>query len=386
MSEWFIITEPSTNGMSGNLTTNYIPKAIGSSALDNSVIYQNGLNIGINTNQAATKLMISANDQTALFTSVRYESLVNSPAGIASLKARGTDVSPLAIIAGDEISTIAAIGYYGSGFGTTGDANFIFFAEENFTLTNRGTSCKIGTTPLGTSSVVYNFGISSEGNVSIGMPSLNPTARLQVVGFDSTPSNYAIKSDNSASAPLLYVRNDASVGIGTSLINAKLSFGNYFISTLTPTSSEQTSHIKLYESGSIYYGFGVSTDYLNIAANQSSGNIGFYTNGIKKIHINSNGKLNINNSANPNQNTAELAITGSSSSSSNYGIYLENLGFNPIFNVRNDGNVGIGTNAATTKLQVVGLPTYANNAAAISASLTAGAFYIRTGHGLDVVV
>jgi hypothetical protein len=40
----------------------------------------------------------------------------------------------------------------------------------------------------------------------------------------------------------------------------------------------------------------------------------------------------------------------------------------------------------TSKLQVVGLPSYADNAAAITGGLTAGAFYIRTGHGLDIVV
>jgi hypothetical protein len=48
--------------------------------------------------------------------------------------------------------------------------------------------------------------------------------------------------------------------------------------------------------------------------------------------------------------------------------------------------VGIGTTAPTSKLQVVGLPTYADNAAALAGGLTAGAMYIRTGHGLDIVV
>lgn len=42
------------------------------------------------------------------------------------------------------------------------------------------------------------------------------------------------------------------------------------------------------------------------------------------------------------------------------------------------GNVGIGTILPTAKLHVVGLASYVNNAAAIAAGLTAGAFYIVT--------
>ena len=38
MNEWFAVTEPSTGGMSGNLTPNYISKAATSSSLNNSII------------------------------------------------------------------------------------------------------------------------------------------------------------------------------------------------------------------------------------------------------------------------------------------------------------------------------------------------------------
>ena len=52
--------------------------------------------------------------------------------------------------------------------------------------------------------------------------------------------------------------------------------------------------------------------------------------------------------------------------------------------ITSGGNVGIGTTTPTAKLQVVGLAEHADNAAAITAGLTTGAFY-RTGDLLKVV-
>jgi hypothetical protein len=52
--------------------------------------------------------------------------------------------------------------------------------------------------------------------------------------------------------------------------------------------------------------------------------------------------------------------------------------------ITGDGKVGIGTKSPTSSLQVVGIPIYANNAAAIAGNLTAGAFY-RTGADPDVL-
>ncbi len=58
--------------------------------------------------------------------------------------------------------------------------------------------------------------------------------------------------------------------------------------------------------------------------------------------------------------------------------------FNGLFYAFMNGNLGVNTTAPTSKLHVVGLPEYADNAAAVTAGLTIGAFY-RTGDLLKVV-
>jgi hypothetical protein len=52
----------------------------------------------------------------------------------------------------------------------------------------------------------------------------------------------------------------------------------------------------------------------------------------------------------------------------------KNISINPFGN-----SVGIGTTEPTSKLQVVGLPNYADNATALAGGLTVGAFYHTSG-------
>ena len=68
------------------------------------------------------------------------------------------------------------------------------------------------------------------------------------------------------------------------------------------------------------------------------------------------------------------------------GIYTRNNAGGILERIRvdKDGYVGIGTTVPKGPLHVVGLPVYANNAAAITGGLTAGAFY-RTGADPDPV-
>lgn len=137
--------------------------------------------LGIGTNAPQTRLHVSSNDAFATIVSSRYETNTTAPAGVLGLKASGTATSPTQVLVNNEMVALSARGYHsGAAFGTASTGTAIFYAAENFTLTNQGTSFKIGTTPIGSTTIAYNFRITSEGLVGINTAA--PTARLQITG------------------------------------------------------------------------------------------------------------------------------------------------------------------------------------------------------------
>ena len=64
-----------------------------------------------------------------------------------------------------------------------------------------------------TAGAINALSIINNGNVGIG--TTTPTSKLHAVGIDATSSNFALKLDNLASSPLLYVRNDGVVSINS---------------------------------------------------------------------------------------------------------------------------------------------------------------------------
>jgi hypothetical protein len=61
------------------------------------------------------------------------------------------------------------------------------------------------------------------------------------------------------------------------------------------------------------------------------------------------------------------------------------ISFTQAMTLNASGNVGIGTTSPTSRLHVVGLPTYADNTTALAGGLTVGAFY-HTAGVLKVVI
>jgi hypothetical protein len=83
-----------------------------------------------------------------------------------------------------------------------------------------------GTVDTGTS-------ILSMVNNAVGIGVDSASAKLQIKGIDATSSNYSLKVENSASSPLLYVKNNSDIGFGCDPANAKFEFSGGNILLLT---------------------------------------------------------------------------------------------------------------------------------------------------------
>jgi len=215
----------------------------------------------------------------------------------------------------------------------------------------------IGVVYAGTNTAPTN-GLLVQGNVGIG--TTNPTSKLQVEG------NVDINSDLDVDGGTLHVDgtlNRVGIGTGTNLPLSLLDIrGTDAIMELSghPTDKE---------------GLAFQIDYENV---NTSSRIFFRENntqlhGTSFIHAGLPNPVFDGTEFTLPINAFHIVTHNESAAGTVVMTFLKSNAF-----------VGIGTTDPKSKLHVTGLPEYANNAAAITGGLTAGAFY-RTGDLLKVV-
>lgn len=250
--------------------------------------------------------------------------------------------------------------------GNTEGAEKYFGTNDNFSIPIYTNGSAIG--------VFTNTG-------DFGFGTISPTSRVHIVG-DSTSSNYSLKIDNSAFSPLLYIQNDGYIGVGTASPNALMDIvaanaTPFAFSIRNSTHTANTTFgYKIYQENSGYMTFYMDgAKYMSISPNGSvsyskssytspdtqlisqafaAGNAsyGFYCRG----YLSNNG-LSVDGDGNVGINqltaTAKLHIKGINSISSNYALKVDNLAGNPLFYVRNDGNIGIGVVSGLAKVSIL---------------------------------
>ena len=392
-----------TNPITGTGTSNYISKFNGTgTSINNSLIYDNGTNVGIGTNAPAAKLDIL---------SVPYAA--NQLGGLKLSNNNNTTYSV------DLLYGINGVGASYASLRAPNDGNgwidFWTNGTEKMRLTAGG-NLAIGTTVANGKLTILEATTSLEFNTS--------STKSQILSYDRTGGAYKqieLRGSEFIFSPSdvekMRLTNGGSLGIGTSSPSEKLQIlgnirlTNNNLTTPNTVSSEINNYngsSNQFKSSSIKFLTGTYVDQGHITLNTSiagvdqervriseSGNVGI---GTTNFNLAATGRTMLSLSG-ANSNLIELQVAGTNQAyiyGGNVG-NLEIYGYQKIdlatnggtrLSITSTGNVGIGTTAPTSKLQVNGLSAYANNAAAITGGLTAGAFYYTNvaGDGILKVV
>ena len=238
--------------------------------------------------------------------------------------------------------TVGGFGYHSGGAIGQAVGKMVYYAKEDFTASANGTAFKLSTTPIGAIVDVFNFGISENGDVSIGDINLSPSARLHVTGKSATSSDYALKVDNSngVAGPLLYVRNDGAVSIGTTTALS--------IFTVASPFNNISGFVSFLSAGDIFVDAISQSGYVlkvNTVVKAS-----FSTNSTNASIIVPSGGLSIGTTSFV---SSAMAHVLGDATSSNYALKVDNSAGVSLLSVRNDGNIYIGSLLGSYKLNMV---------------------------------
>jgi hypothetical protein len=152
-------------GAGGAGTPNYVGLFSDATTLVNSVMYQSGTSIGVNTTAPAAGFHAVSNASPAAFFDVYSNALGALP--VVYRAARGTPASPTAVQANDILGGLAVRGYGATGW-STGRGQVMFRAAENWTDAANGTYLSMTTTPIGSTAWVERLHVDPFGYIGFG--------------------------------------------------------------------------------------------------------------------------------------------------------------------------------------------------------------------------
>ena len=296
----------------------------------------------------------------------------NNDMGILGANASTGTGNQIGVMAQKNGNTLTGMGYavYANASGT-GTANYGGYFNASGASNNYAAVFDQGNVGIGTISPAHKLQVSTATS-TFGVSHTDGTIDLSTYiggaingGYLGTITNHPLGFYTNNSGAQMYIQNGSgNVGIATIAPAAKLQIGNKVVDDnsysydnnslmivhQTPTASATLNDPKtvlmLARQGTASQAYGAAAAF-NLSRYQNSG-------------TNSRTRLDIS-----------LANTTFDAGST-------------VMTLLSSGNVGINSTSPTSKLQVVGLLVFANNAAAIAGGLTVGAFY-RTGGDPDVV-
>ena len=492
--------ELDTTKIGGSGTDNFVAKFSGTDSIENSLIFDDGTNVGVNTTTPTTNLEVSGTDYSfsaGRQASNRKVSIGLNDNGQPSIQSFNSSNAPVDLTinpSGGNVGigtlnpteklTIATSSFPGASFYrdldvlSVGDAGqriligarkgstFTAGASISGVLESSGNEGNIFFQTLSGSSLQERMRIASNGNVGIG--TTNPlgilhlyksgaTTRMVVDGdagqsriityrtgglqrFGMYVNNTSESGSNAGSDFQIRAYNDDGTLLSTPLF-IKRSTGNVGIGTTSPTAKIHLSIASASNifnrienaNGNTYLGLFANGDTV-LSADTAGNNLLLYTSASEKMRITSSGnvgigttspgdaKLKIGSGSGPVATPTFLQMDSTYANvfsptnqqlkfyldkvsatesygfgtSSDAGLFYHSGGIGYGYHafctsgsekmrILSNGNVGIGTTSPSSKLQVVGLPSYADNTSALAGGLTVGAFY-HTAGVLKVVI
>lgn len=383
-------------GVTGSGTTNYVPKWTSSNVLGNSLIFDNGTNVGINQSSPTARLHVVGTTSAAGAYALRVDDSSNSPlfcvqndgtVGIGTISpVVKLQVEGLSYLNGGARITSVGIGGYWGGLAneiltlqaTTGNPLILQYTEVG--------QVGIGTNAPNTSSILdivsTTKGVLLPRMTTTQRDAINtPATGLKIYNTTTNAFNFydgsawvalvsgSFTDTNFANTDLTLTANRShslnsfnlgfvggNVGIGTNNPNRLLSV----YTTLTPISTANPDAINLgatfsnlagsnlkfilyYDDASSQAGFGVSSGAVNYVG---------YTSGIShKFFDYGNSTYWALFSKNSNELYAGLYIK--STALDTYILRANDNSNNPVLSVKSDGTSGFGTAFPSAKLHVV---------------------------------
>jgi hypothetical protein len=241
-------------GITGSGTDNYIPRFNGTTALENSIIFDNATNIGIGTASPVDKLDVNG--------SLRLRG--NTSSFIAANNSGVIDFVPTSIFPTDPQMRIAALG------SSTVGASIVFQTGTNSgTITERirltpegflgiGTSTPLAKLHVvGTSAFVSDFAYIEVTNDSVSMSGKNYSGMvledgLSSFGYNPTGNFHGVSANETEG---VWFINESGNKLGLNPVDNELFVEGDIIQNTAPSSTTIAKWIKIYnnDNGSTYF-------------------------------------------------------------------------------------------------------------------------------------